>query len=226
MEDRLCKIKKNGYWRILIRPLIFEKDKINSLSECREIIEKSKVSFRGWDFPHLDRDETVNGNDWIESGSDFQDIIEYWRFYQSGQFVHYLAIREDYRKKDIEFSIGKPVGENKFLNIEITIYRITEVFEFMSRLLEYKVLNPTFEVSINIEGVKGRELFFYQRDRNLSNTYKSGIDKIEYKKEFNENDFIIKKNEFTIECIEDVLEKFNFYPSKQIIKEIQEKISG
>jgi len=224
MEDRLNKIKKYGYWRILIRPLNFEKEKVKTLLECREIIEKSKVSYRGWDFPHLDRVETSNGTDWIESGADFDDIIEYWRFYQSGQFVHYLAIREDYRRKDIESSIGKTEKNDRFFNIETTIYRITEVFEFAYRLLECMILNPNFEISINIIGVKERELFFFQRDRYLSNKYKSVIDKIEFAKEYSENDFIAKKDELTFECIEYVFEKFNFYPSRQIINEIQEKI--
>ena len=96
MEDRIKKIKDTGYWRILIRPNIFIEDKINSLEKCKEIINHSIVSLREWDFPHLDEKETSAGKNWIQSGCDWGDIKEYWRFYQNGQFIYYSAMREDY----------------------------------------------------------------------------------------------------------------------------------
>ncbi len=131
-------------------------------------------------------------------------------------FDEYLKILEYIRPR---------IGENdKFFNFEFTIYRITEIFEFISRLNVLRTLEPDFELSIIIKGVKDRELFGFQRDRFLAGTFKSVTDEIEYTKEFSSNNFLGNMQDYTLTCIEKVFERFNFYLSNQIINEIQEKI--
>ena len=82
VQKRLDTIHSTGYWRIHVRPTVYESNRISSLPELRKITEECMVTLRGWNFPHLDIEETINGDHWIESGAKFRQIVEYWRFYQ------------------------------------------------------------------------------------------------------------------------------------------------
>lgn len=232
MEERLKQIKETGYWRVLIRPTIFDKEKIGSLGECKEIISQSIVRLRGWDFPHLNRNETSNGIDWIQSGSNFEEIKEYWRFYQSGQFIYYSAIREDYLKKEIVQKAGDPINyyhdksklPSRFMSIVNTIYRVTEIFEFASRLVEKGILEPSFEISITLKGMKDRLLFFWEWGRHLSRPYISQLEEFEYLKEYDSNDFLANRHKYAEECIAWIFVRFNWdNPPRGVIQEIQKK---
>src|SRR4029434_6834678 len=86
-------IKKYPYWRINFRTSVFRADLIPSIDECRELVQKTQVRFRGWPYPYLSQrsEELDFGNDYIGS------VVfspprheEYWRLYQSGQFIHYF----------------------------------------------------------------------------------------------------------------------------------------
>ena len=68
--------------------MIFNESRISTLPECWRIIESCSVSLRGWNYPHVDREGKVNGNDWISSWCEFNGFGEYWRFYQSAQLLH------------------------------------------------------------------------------------------------------------------------------------------
>ncbi len=233
MEEILKEIKQTGYWRILIRPTIFVKTKIDSLAKCKEIIRQSAVRLRGWDFPHLDRDETLNGIDWIESGCDFGDMKEYWRFYQSGQFIHYSAIREDYLREEIIKDAGAPINHypdksklpSRFMSIISTIYRVTEVYEFASRLVEKDILEPSLEISVTLTGMKDRLLFFWDWYRDLLGPYTSRLDEFECpRKEYDTNDFLANKESYAEECIVWIFERFNWdSPPRSLVRETQKK---
>lgn len=234
MEERLKEIRKTGHWRVLIRPTVFRKGRMDSLAKCKEIIGESVVRLRGWHFPHLDKDETSNGIDWIQSGCDFGEIKEYWRFYQSGQFVHYSAITEDYLKERIVKEAGVPVNHwpdkstlpPTFMSIIGTIYRVTEVYEFASRLVEKHILEPSLEISIVLRGMKNRLLFFWEWDRNLLGRYISQLEEFECpREEHDPNDFLAKRREYAAECIAWIFEKFNWdNPPRGLIRETQEKL--
>src|SRR5438477_12026082 len=84
------------HWRVNMRPLPFEPERIPSLSAGFELIQSTKLSLRGWDYPHLSHKphQRGTGKSWIAAWSDFMNHVEYWRFYQSGQFLHLAAVRE------------------------------------------------------------------------------------------------------------------------------------
>lgn len=159
----------SAHWRVNFRPDDYQEDRILSLSKCIEIIEKTKVSLRGWDYPHLSNRNTerVSGNNWISSWSSFMGHLEYWRFYQSGQFIHLFSVREaieaGWREKmeadmkshlsymkDIEWN--KVPGFISFLNF---IYTVTEIFEFAARLCQASVYAGKININIEIKGIKG-----------------------------------------------------------------------
>ena len=54
-EQITTKIKTKGFWRVVIRPTVFESKRIPTLSDVRKLIDSSKVSFRDWDSVLLSR---------------------------------------------------------------------------------------------------------------------------------------------------------------------------
>lgn len=178
IDDLLKKIKSKGYWKIVIRPNEYVEKLIPTLNGCEEIIKENKVSFRGWDYPHIDTSGIkFAGKNSIHSYCDWPGgpVFEYWRFYQTGQFVHYFAMREDLRIDEERIkSIQKEYNteSKKFLDIVSTLYSITEIFEFAARLSKVSPNIKGVQVIIELNDVEGRQLFFWDSfSRMLNSAY-------------------------------------------------------
>jgi hypothetical protein len=219
MKDLIEKIKKNGYWKVIIRPIIFDENKISNLEECKKIIESSVVSLRGWNYPHIDKGGIkISGNDSIESYCDstWLGYFEYWRFYQSGQFVHYFSMREDYRidEKEIQrIQRQSATKSTKLLDIISTLYSVTEIFEFAQRLASKDILGNTIEISIELGGVENRELFFWDSfSRWLNNNYICTFrdENILVKRALSKEELITKSSETALSTCMEIFKKFNW----------------
>ncbi|MBV8676947.1 MAG: hypothetical protein JO355_07230, partial [Planctomycetaceae bacterium] len=82
----------------MIRPTTFQEKRIALICDLLPIIDRNSVQYRGWDYPHVDHSRPpLRGADWVGQEYDCEDQIEVWRFYQSGLFLHYLAIAGDWR---------------------------------------------------------------------------------------------------------------------------------
>ena len=157
------------HWRVNFRPQEYIEEAIPSLAECFRIIEKNRVRLRGWDYPHLSNreNERGQGKNWVASWVDFRGHYEYWRFYQSGQFLHLFAVRESteagWREKleaetashlnymrDIDWS--KVPG---FVSMRNFIFSTTEIVEFAARLCQADVYRGQFHLSIALNEIKG-----------------------------------------------------------------------
>lgn len=235
VKERLEEIKSHAYWRVNIRPLEFKKDRIQTLSETRKIVEESIVKLAGWNYPHLYEPETVNGEDWVQSGIDFEDFIEFWKFYQSGQFIHYFALHEDhnYRVKEhinqhrgrypiFSRSIRKPKG---FVSIFWALYTITHVYEFAIRLAQKNIYDTKVYISIQLQGIKDYELFFWEPTRILNKQYIAGIEQIPFESELGTEELIATGHEEAINKTIHFLECFNWNnPPREILVEEQKKL--
>jgi len=165
VKGRLEKIKSKGYWHVNIRPIEFEERRIESLDRCWDVVESCSVYLRGWPYPYYprvdEREKASRDDDWVQSSIDFNGIVELWRFYQSGQFIHYFSCLEDYRIN--EAGIYKPMIASRGLSILSTLYRITEIYEFTTRLALKNVFQDAVQISIKLVGMKDRELFEWNR---------------------------------------------------------------
>ena len=97
MSELLEKIRSRSYWKVIIRPATFVENRVPHRSALLPILEKNSVELKGWSFPHIDSFLKLDeGSDWIGQGISWDSIVELWRFYQSGQFVHYFGMPEDW----------------------------------------------------------------------------------------------------------------------------------
>ena len=226
MEDLIKTIKSRGFWKVVIRPAMFNKQIIASLSECITIIEEAKVSLRGWDYPHYGNKGRLNGLDWIESQVDFGVHKELFRFYQSGQFIHYFAIREDWMMEDPWYGDKyKHIKPLSILGVISTLYTNTEIFEFASRLAEKNILGKDIYLSIELHRNKERSLVSLDFDRYLSEGYISTLDIIPYEKQYLAEELLGKSSELSLDYTIWLFEKFQWMkPSRDVLREAQKKL--
>ncbi|MCK4874178.1 MAG: hypothetical protein KAS72_15755 [Phycisphaerales bacterium] len=152
------------HWRVNIRPTEYRGEILSKLGECEAAVRKASVRLRGWDFPHIK--EVRRENSFVSSAVSVQSlgIHEYWRFYQSTQFVHLQAIREftkqDWKQKLLAMTgnFAGSSGPDKYpgcLSILNVLYTFVEIFEFAARLAEVGVYSSEILVRVQIRGIDG-----------------------------------------------------------------------
>lgn len=151
----LEEIQKVGHWRVNVRPLA--DPAMLSLSQCRDIVERSSVSIRGWDFPHISRGEGSEGGsvlagEYVENWTDWMGFKEFWRMYKSSQFLSYVSLREDTRPDEH----GNP--KVAVLNAVGAVYSVTEFIEFSHRLYEHGLYASGATVSVTLMNAENRHL--------------------------------------------------------------------
>ena len=224
------------HWRVNIRPGEYQKDLIPSLAACYETIEKTKLSLRGWDYPHLSNRSTerATGANWVSSWSAFWGHFEYWRLYQSGQFIHVFAVREvtevEWRKKlesDMRnhLSFMKDIDWNTvpgFISIVNFLYNVTEVFEFATRLCQVGLYKGVVTIGIGIKGIKG---FVLSMDTNRvwHSYYAAGEDNIANSWSIKGEDLIAESSDYALSAVHWFFERFNWLSfKKELLKQDQE----
>lgn len=210
-DELLNRIRATGYWRVNLRPSVYEPVRFPRLADCWDAVESAKVSLRGWDYPDID--DSIHGNmaNWIESGSDFGEHVEYWRLYQSGQFVHYFAMFEDYREVPWTSTAypgrGKP---DKYLEILNTLLRMTEIFEFAARLAQRNVLSPDVVLNLSLHGTSGRQLVYWDLSRFVRRAYTCTIPEIQFERTHRQAELMAGVEELSRSAAVHFFERFNW----------------
>lgn len=224
-------IKSHGYWRINFQPLVIKK--LPSLGACKEIVEKNVVELRGWDYPHVPRRFDENQglqpvSDCYEAWTDWGAHKEYWRMYLSGQFIHYLALREDWTREDPYYS-GDPrwIREpGSSLSIIGTIYQITEIFEFLSRLGKSGLYEEGVQLNLSLNNTEGRSLWLNHPDRMpLSEDYRTGAEAIQFEERYSKDVFVLNPKETAFNIIVNIFDTFGWHrPNREMIKKDQDDL--
>lgn len=224
-EEILHKIHSKGYWRVLIRPTEYREDCIESLKECRDIVSASLLRLRGWDYPHIDYKDFTNGQNYVSSSSDFMCHIEHWRFYQSGQFLHHFAMEEDWQSQVVSI-FGEKYNDIGFKGFEVfsTVYRLSEIFEFSSRLATKNIFNGELDIYVQLHDTQDRRLFFWDKGRLLSQDYVCKIPKIEFKKRISEQELIGNGSEVALRLACEIFERFNWNATLEFFRNEQREL--
>ena len=92
-------------------------------------VQRCVVQIRGWDFPHLSNQVEIERQaDWIGQSSEWEHLLEAWRFYQSGQFVDLSGIWEDWRDQSSLHPAGGDWRQGQTLGVGDALFRLTEIF--------------------------------------------------------------------------------------------------
>lgn len=223
-EALLERIRTRGHWRINFRPRAYV-PQILSLPRCKELVESNKVQLRGWDYPHIQRNEEHGGQrpagEYYESWTEWQNHLEFWRMYRSAQFLHYLALREDWLEEsnwptDLARSI-KPLGA---LGIVGSIYQITEIFEFIFRLARTGLYSTGVEVSIVLHNTENRALWVDDARRMpFFEARLTGAPSIKIVRELTGEELLFGDAKLSISATLELFENFAWQPSPELVAE-------
>lgn len=161
----LEQIISRGYWRINFQPVSIN-IRNNSLLNLEAIVKKNTVELRGWDFPHIPRRNDQNGkiihhSTYIEAWEDYSMYKEFWRMYQSGQFLSYRGLREDwFESNHLSPQMALKIKPKEYLGVLFSvIYELTEIFVFSSRLSLDGLYDEGIVINIQLKNLSGRKLW-------------------------------------------------------------------
>lgn len=211
-------IKQRGYWRVNFQPTIVAV-KLPNLAECKNIVEKNAVSLRGWQYPFFpDSTNEKYGLDtanlyyqgWIDVGMH----KEFWRMFQSGQFLHYAALREDWFQEDSwSGDLAQRVKPMTCLGVTgSTVYQLTEIFLFLSRLAQHGLYDEGVNVAITLANVRGRHLWLEDPMRiGFSVEYRTDAENIKFQNSYNKTDVIERPDDLALEATRFVFDRFGWH---------------
>ncbi len=227
-------ITSRGYWRINFRPLDPAALGSLSLQRCQQVVRDAEVQLRGWYYPHVPtREDEGSGirllGNYVEAWTDWMAHREFWRMYESSQFLHYRAVQEDWRERDAWFGQdpnrhGEPIT-GPVLGVINNLWLFVEVFEFLSRLHQQSSLyeagaNVTLELHRGGLGT-ARTLWIDQAGRLAFLPAKSnGADVLRVGRSYSPAE-IAEPKDRALETAEAIFGKFGWTPSAdQLIKDI------
>lgn len=224
--ERLSLIHATGYWRVQVRPTVFEPQRISSLKACWDMVESARVHLRGWDYPHVESREQITGEDYVQSGSTFANHIELWRFYQSGQFAHQFAMWEDRKPPSLDMRTygPTPVREAPLqLGFVEVVYTLTEVFEFGRGLAYRGVLEPATHLAIELHGTQGRQLSSPSSRIPLL-VREASVDQVCWGRTLLSSELIATAPEVAIDAAVHVFERFGWDAPRSMLAEEQRRL--
>jgi hypothetical protein len=215
-DDLVNKIRQFGHWRVNFRPTR-ELPEPLTFQNCREIVEKSAVSIRGWDFPHINRKNDDEGGyetvgSYVQNWTDWWGFFEFWRMYKSSQFLAYLALREDTRPDEH----GNP--SIPILNTTGTIYSITEFVEFLHRLNSHQLYQNGAEFYLELRNTNGRILTAGQHRIPFFERYTNNGDVIRLVRRLRPQQLAEDHRSLAIELCLEMFDNFGWNPARSHIE--------
>ena len=224
----LKKIRERGYWRVVIRPGSFERERI-PFPALYPLLAERVVRLRGWEFPQLEPFGEYNrGLDWIAHGSErYGKYLEYWRFYQSGQFVDFEGMAEDWGDQSMLAPVPADWEPGRYLGVLDTLYHYTEIFELAARLAVTEAFSIDDQVHIEIvlNGLRGRKLYSdsWPQTPILVGGSQAHIEEFPYRADLPRDELIADASRLALWQAEELFHRFQWDPTPGLLKRAQDE---
>ena len=225
MSIIIDKIKSRGYWEVIIRPTQVKREKISDYSKLLQILYNSVVKIRGWDFPHIDPNKEIQrGEDWIGQEIEWNQYLEHWRFFQSGQFYHISGLDYDWYDQSELLTNQKYPTHSSVFGVSDTIYRATEIYEIASRLSQSTAESDSMYIKIIVANLKNRRIwmddprrmpFLPIRDRSTS------MDSFPHISSHSSIELLSNSRKIALDLSKKLFQRFGWNPKIQQLREIQ-----
>lgn len=223
MNPVIKKIVTRGYWKFIIHPKKCLDDGVLSIPDLPDTIKQLAVSLRGWDFPHWNsRENPTIGDRCAEQTTDWRNHIEFWRYCQSGQFIHYSALWIDWMdaRPDIPNEHEPPGSVLHYLD---TVYTLTEMYEFAARLATRGLLADECVLEVDLVGTKNRHII--SPGRSLWGPYECKLDHVLLSKNLVSEHLIAESANLALAHAEHIFHHFNWLSIRaEAMREDQNKL--
>jgi len=155
-EGLLEQIRESGHWRVNIRPR--DPGPKRPLGELVDLVRRSTVSIRGWDYPHYSHRNDDDGGsenhvEFFENWTDWNGFKEFWRIYKTRQFLSYQMLHEDTDYWNEGYEVGTA------LNSIAASYSVFEFVEFAFRLSQTDTFPAGVDLHVRLGNSQGRRLY-------------------------------------------------------------------
>lgn len=221
----LDKIRSRGYWRVVIRPAVFIEKRVPNILALFPLVEKRSVGLRGWGYPHVDSGVPPHVDvDWVGQEFDWNQYLELWRIYQSGQFVHFFGMTHDWRDQSKFWPAEDGWQHSSVLNPTSTVYFFTEIIEFAARLALSEAGDDQMHVQVAIRGLQGRVLQDFDGHRQIIHPHPASIPEFSFSRDLSRTDLIAEPKKFALDAAQELFRRFGWDPARELLRELQETI--
>jgi hypothetical protein len=218
-------IRSRGYWQVVIRPEPFVAERLDNIAALAALVEQCSVQRRGWNFPHLDRKTPVHiDRDWVGQEFLWQQYLEIWRFYQSGQFVFLGGMPYDWRDSSSLWPVPAGWTSGRYLDVVDTVWTITEFFEFASRLCTAIGNVDRVAVSVTVSNVKDRILSTDHPSRRMVHTYRTGLATLTSTASVPLGTLAGGASELAIDAALEIFRRFGWDPERELLRDLQSEL--
>jgi hypothetical protein len=218
-----AKIKSKAYWRIRIRPAEYIPTRVADISSLRPLVERLSVRFRGWYFPHVEMDINSIGiyQSYVEQETEWDNHIELWRLYQSGQFAYLGALHTDWPS-----SFAGSGQVSNVLFIEDLVGRYVEVLEFAARLSASPAGSKRMWLQIGLHGVGSRTLASYSPMSSIFLQARAGRfadANLILDGEFPAEELLAESEQIALRWVQNVFRHFNWSPEYAVLEGVRDQ---
>ena len=163
-DELIEEIKSQAYWRIVIHSTEYQTKRLPTRAGLENLLSKATVSLRGWPYPYYKPkpDELVYNGKWLEGKINWERYREYWRLYESGQWIHYSNVRTAGVPREEIFRGRAPLPPPHTGYISVRgeiLFTLTEILHFAVGLGQSGVLEPEALLSIELHNTNDYMLF-------------------------------------------------------------------
>lgn len=227
MNDQIISdIRTRGHWLVVIRAAEYRTDRI-AFEDLQPTLERSTVSMRGWNVPHINsRGNVKQAADHIFQSSSFQHHLEHWRFYQSGQFIQLAGMGEDWRdQSDLYPQARADWKPGEQIGITDTLWRYTELLELARRLSVTAAGDDPMFVSITATGLLDRRLSVDESKRMpLFPDCIASINEFKIERTIDRVVLIGEAPEIALDLAFNFFLRFNWTPNRDSLREVQTEL--
>lgn len=230
VEKVIREIKSQGHFRIQIHPLEYRPKRLPiKRSEVLAQVSELAIRSRGWDYPHVSRelDDIDEGENYLGCRTRFGHHIEYWRIFESAQFVHLTSFWEndpEVARQMTQQSLGPKVDGMKWVNLLYLVGTVTEVFRFASRMALKDLLGKDASIEITLNGTKDRYLGTGTITRPLSTKYLCKRPSIAFRSNLESSQLIGQGDELSIQAVVEILDSFESTITPETLRGIQTQV--
>src|SRR6266568_3173591 len=155
----------------------------------------------------------------IEAGH----FLEVWYLYQSGQFIHYADILDDWINLSDKIRMPTRWEPGKLLAIEEVIRQFTAIFVFASRLALTSAFTKDVHVIIDVllKWLQGRYLYISTPGKVPLRPRDAQIPEFRYTKSFPKDELIARPKELALQASREVFLRFGWDPAQALLENIQ-----
>jgi hypothetical protein len=164
---------------------------------------------------------------WIGQEIDWENYVELWRFYQSGQFVHFAGIKEDWLDQVRLSAPSKDWKPGVFLSVTNVLFHATETLELTARLAFTEAGDEQMHLEIALSGIEGRSLWIepsHRWEALLHMTHKASVKELSYKADLAQIRLITEPRELALQAAVELFQGFGWDPSLDVLRDMQDEL--